>query len=206
MKQKNKGKHHPLLLYRRTMDRFVLATLPLGVVMVVIQWPGLGLLSSTQQNYDNLLLIATVIVLGMALMGLILRSFAYVQARSDHLRLATPLFSLKISYRRIKSVHPAALAKLYPIHDASWSERRFLEPYYGETAVVVELSGYPLSKKFLRLFLGSYTFLPHNTGFVFVVPDWMGLSTEIDTLHGKWRHLQSRAGTDKRALNILGSK
>jgi hypothetical protein len=206
MKQKNKGKRHPLLLHRRTMDRFILATLPLGLVMAVIQWPGLGILSSGQQNNDILLLFATFIVLGMALLGVIFRNFAYVQARADHLRVATPLFALKISYRRVMSVHPAAVGKLFPIHEASWTERRFLEPYYGETAVVIELSGYPLSKKFLRLFLGSHTFLPHRIGFVFLVPDWMGLSTEIDALHGKWRHLQSRAGTDAQMFNILGSK
>lgn len=206
MKQKNKGKRHPLLLFRRTMDRFILATLPLGIIMAVIQWPGLGILPLGQQTNDLLLLFATFVVLGMALLGLIFRKFAYIQARADHLRLATPLFALKISYRRIMSVHPAAMGKLFPVHEASWTERRFLDPYYGETAVVVELSGYPLSKKFLRLFLGSHTFLPHRTGFVFLVPDWMGLSTEIDALHGKWRHMQSRTGTEAQMLNILGSK
>ncbi len=206
MKQKNKGKRHPLLLYRRTMDRFILATLPLGVVMAAIQWPGLGFLPDSHIYSDILLLLATFIVLGMAFTGIIFRKFAYVQAKADHLRVATPLFALKVSYRRVMSVHPASLGKLFPPHEASWTERRFLEPYYGDTAVVIELSGYPLSKKFLRMFLGSNTFLPHRTGFVFLVPDWMGLSTEIDALHGKWRHQQSRAGTDPQMLNILKSK
>jgi hypothetical protein len=90
--------------------------------------------------------------------------------------VATPLLSLKVSYRRLKSVHPATVGKLFPNHQAKWSERRFLEPFYGETAVIVELSTYPLSKRFLRFFLGEHTFLPHLTGFVFLVPDWMGLS------------------------------
>jgi hypothetical protein len=69
MKQKNKGQRHPLLLYRRMMDRFILATLPLGVVMVIVQWPGLGFLSSGQQNNDTLLMFATFIILGMAFLG-----------------------------------------------------------------------------------------------------------------------------------------
>jgi hypothetical protein len=206
MKPKNKGKRHPLLLYRRTLDRFILATLPLGMVMAVIQWPGLGFLPSNQQKTDILLLFATFVVLGMAILGIIFRKYAYVQARADHLRVATPLFALKISYRRIISVHPASIGKLFPLHQASWTERRFLEPYYGETAVVVELSGYPLSKKFLRMFLGAHTFLPHRIGFMFLVPDWMGLSTEIDALHGKWRHMHSRAGTEAQVFNILRSK
>jgi hypothetical protein len=206
MKQKNKGKRHPLLLFSRTMDRFILATLPLGLIMAAIQWPGLGFLPSSQRTNDILLLFATFIVLGMAVVGIIFRKYAHVQARADHLRLATPLFALKISYRRIMSVHPAAIGKLFPVHEASWTERRFLDPYYGETAVVVELSGYPLSKKFLRLFLGSHTFLPHRTGFVLLVPDWMGLSTEIDALQGKWRHQNSRSGTDAQMANILRAK
>jgi hypothetical protein len=206
MKPKNMGKRHPLLLYRRTMDRFVLATLPLGAVMAVIQWPVLGLVSPNQQPFDILLLGATIILLGMALVGILLRNYSYVQARQDHLKLATPLLSLKISYRRLKSVHPTTIGKLFSINEASWSERRFLEPFYGETAVVVELSGYPLSKRFLRFFLGQHTFLPHGTGFVFLVPDWMGLSTEIDGLNGKWRHMQSRSGSNARMSGILGSK
>jgi hypothetical protein len=206
MKPKDKGKRHPLLLYRRTINRFILATLPLGAVMAVIQWPGLGLVPPSQQPFDFLLLGTTIILLGLALLGILFRNYAYVQARKDHLKLATPLLSLKISYRRLKSVHPATIGKLFPIHEASWSERRFLEPFYGETAVIVELSGYPLSKKFLRFFLGQHTFLPHVTGFVFLVPDWMGLSTEIDGLNGKWRHLQSRPASNPGISGILGSK
>jgi hypothetical protein len=205
MKPKETGKRHPLLLYRRTMDRFILATLPLGIVLAVIQWPGLGLVPPNQQVVDFLLLGATIILLGMALLGILFRNYSYVQARQDHLKLATPLLSLSISYRRLKSVHPATIGKLFPIHAASWSERRFLEPFYGETAVVVELSGYPLSKRFLRIFLGQHTFLPHLTGFVFLVPDWMGLSMEIDSLNGKWR-MQSRPGDNAEMSRILGSE
>jgi len=206
MKPKSVGKRHPLLFYRRTMDRFILATLPLGVVMVVIQGPAVGLLPPSQQPYDTLLIGATIVLLGMALLGILFRNYSYIQARQDHLRLGTPLLRLKISYRRLQSIHPATVGKLFPIHEASWSERRFLEPFYGETAVVVELSGYPLPKKFLRYFLGQHTFMPHLTGFVFLVPDWMGLSTEIDGLIGQWRHIQSRPASNLGASKIFGSK
>jgi hypothetical protein len=206
MKPKTTGKRHPLLLYRRTMDRFILATLPLGAVMAAIQWPGLGLVPAGGQPLDLLLLITTIILLGMGLLGILFRNYAHVQARQDHLKVVTPLLSLKVSYRRLKSVHPATVGKLFPIHEAKWSERRFLEPFYGETAVIVELSAYPLSKRFLRFFLGEHTFLPHLTGFVFLVPDWMGLSTEIDGLNGKWRHMQSRSGSNAGISGIMGSK
>jgi hypothetical protein len=206
MKPKSIGKRHPLLFYRRTMDRFILATLPLGAVMAVIQWPALGLLPPSQQPYHTWLLGVTILLLGMALLGILLRNYAYVQARQDHLKLATPLLNLKISYRRLQSVHPATVGKLFPIHEASWSERRFLEPFYGETVVVVELSGYPLPKKFLRNFLSQHTFTPHLTGFVFLVPDWMGLSTEIDGLVGQWRHVQSRSAAAPGTSGVFGSK
>ena len=206
MNQKDTGKRHPLLFYRRTMDRFVLATLPLGMVMAVLQWPGLGLVPANRLSFDFLLMGATAILLSMGFVGIVLRKFSYIQANQDHLKLATPLLSLKVSYRRLKSVHPAAIGKLFPIHEASWSERRFLEPFYGETAVVVELTSYPFSKKFLRFFLGEHTFLPHATGFVFLVPDWMGLSTEIDALNGKWRFMQSRSDSTAGLSGILGSR
>jgi hypothetical protein len=115
----------------------------------------------------------------------------YVQAREDHIRLVTPFVNLKISYQRVRSFHTANFVQLFPPKEASWAQRRFLEPFYGRTALALELSKLPLSKGFLRLFFGPQMFLPTTTGFVLLVEDWLELSTEIDSRMGKWRQGQA---------------
>jgi hypothetical protein len=111
---------------------------------------------------------------------------SYVQPRSDLFRIVTPFLRLNVSYRRVHSVHPAEFHKLYPPAEASWGERRFLRPFYGQTAVVVKLFDYPLHRRFLRFFLPPHMFDPTGKGFVFLVSDWMALSREMDNLRGQW--------------------
>jgi extradiol dioxygenase family protein len=79
------------------------------------------------------------------------------------------------------------LVQAFPPREQSWSQRRFLQSFYGETAVAVELHGYPLSRILLRLFLSPLIYLPQSTGFVFIVDDWMKLSTELDARIASWQ-------------------
>ena len=76
---------------------------------------------------------------------------------------------------------------MFPPSEATWTERALLEPFYSKTAVVVELFNYPISPAILRLFLPPQMFHPQKIGLVFVVADWMALSTEIDSLFGDWQ-------------------
>jgi hypothetical protein len=100
--------------------------------------------------------------------------------------LVTPLFRLNISFQRLRSAHPALIQQLFPAKESSWARRSYLKPFYGKTAIVVELKGYPLNPALLRLFFTKEMFSPRNKGFVILVPDWMKFSTDLDTLHGKW--------------------
>ncbi|RCK74840.1 MAG: hypothetical protein ANABAC_1557 [Anaerolineae bacterium] len=138
------------------------------------------------------LLISGALLLILSFFFIFLRYAAYVQSRSDHLRFVTPFFQMRISYRRIRSAHPAEINALFPPQHISGSLRSFLEPFYGQTAVVLELNGYPMPKPLLRLFLTPAMFHPQVEGLVLLVPDWIAFSGELDTLRSQWMTNLSR--------------
>lgn len=191
MKPRKSGTRHTLLFYRRTMDRVLSLTLLLGIVLLVILIWGNWQVSDHKRTGGDIWLLAGVLVsFGMSLFAFFSRWMAYVQAHQDHLSIVTPFLHLKISYRRIRSIHPSLLQQIFSRDSAKWAETSFLGPFYGKTAIVVETRGYPMDPKLLKMFFPGFMFSPRSPGFVLVVPDWMKFSTEIDTLQGNW--LQSQ--------------
>jgi hypothetical protein len=199
MKIHTTGKRHPLLIYRRRTDPAWQTALGLGLIVVVGQQlsgqvlPYVGLLPFLPSPFDEMLLVSG---LGLVVVGLFLllgSRLAYTQARPDHLRVATPFTRIKISYRRVRSIHPANIAQLFPPENLRGSARSFLEPFLGRTAVAIELNSLPLSQGSMRFFLGTHSLFPRGTGLILLVPDWMSLSTELDSIYGNWRQGQSRA-------------
>lgn len=187
MKSRKTGARYPLLLYRRVMSRLWTSTLVLGLLLVLV-W-GWGKYNTTPlvQSGDNIWLgVAAVLLLAFSLFILLVRNMAYVQPRRDHLRLVTPFLRTNVSYRRMQNSKPVVFQQLFPPKEASWAQRRLLEPFYGKTAVVVDLSSYPLSRGLLRFFLAPQMFSPRSKGLVFLVPDWMAFSTELDSMKGAW--------------------
>lgn len=195
-----KGTRHPLLMYRRMMDRVWKYTLVLGVLLAAAtRWPLLrerDIFGWSSNVWIMAAALLSLIVCGFAFLS---RYMAFVQIRENALMLYTPFLRLKISFRRIRSVHPVLLQQLFPPDKSSWSQRNFLEPFYGLTALVVELRDYPMNPILLRLFLPAQMFSPRSAGFVLMVKDWMKLSTEFDSLHGAW--LQ-RQGTRQRTARV----
>jgi hypothetical protein len=94
---------------------------------------------------------------------------------------------LKISYRRIRSVRNSELQDIFPPKSVRWAVRDLLEPFYGTSAVILELNGYPVSPMLLRLLLPPTMLMPKGTGLVLVVKDWMALSTELDSFNDNFR-------------------
>jgi len=193
MKARKPGSRHTLLLYKRVMDRLWKYTLVLGLLLFAIWfwtwWFGPSVIRGQQ---DLWLFIGAAVVLGFTLFAFFARRMAYVQPRRDHIRLVTPFLRTNISYRRLVSTHPADFAQVFPPKDASWAQRRLLEPFYGMTVVVLELSAFPLPPALLRLFLAPQMFYRRAKGFVLLVPDWMALSTELDSLVGAWQQEQKQ--------------
>lgn len=198
MRTRKAGMRHRLLLYRRTMDRLWIATLVLGVLLGAI-WLWFWFSETPILNPGNeiWLLAGAAVSLGFTVFAFVSRSAAYVQPHRDHLRLVTPFLRLKISYNRIRNVHPTLFQQLFPPDRSSWAQRSLLHPFYGRTVVVVELTSYPISPIFLRLFLSPQMFSPQSNGFVFIVPDWMAFSTEIDTFRSSWMQARKRRKTKR---------
>jgi len=190
-KSKKSSDRHPLLLYRRTMDRVWILTLLLGLLLIATwKWTLVNETIILGISSNIWLLAAAVVSLVLSAFAFLARYVAYLQVFSNYLRVVTPFLRFKISFRRVRSTHPTLVQQLFPPGESSWAQRSFLEPFYGKTAVVVELSAFPMNPALLRLFLPAQMFSPHSTGLVFLVPDWMKLSTEFDSFYGAWLQAQ----------------
>jgi hypothetical protein len=197
MTTSKKGRRHRLLLYTHMIDRLWSPLFPVGLLLTGWMWvsgkyiPDLGLVPSTPFPYDLVLYFTIVLIFSLTLYSLVVRKMAYVQAKKDHLRISTPFLAFNVSYRRILRAYPSQVSQLFKPGKASKSVRSLIEDFDGETALVLETKGFPLSPFILKLFLGKGMLNPERPGFVLLVPDWMALSTEIETLQGESRQ---RAG------------
>ncbi len=171
----------PLLIYERTINRWWPAILTLGLVLV-----GLGVLMMMRRMETwramGLLAVGSVVLL-FTLFLLLIRRMAYVQPRATHLRLVTPFLRLNISYKRFRRTVTTEMAALFPpsARMRDW-QRDILAPLAHKTAVVIELTSFPISPFFLRLFLSPFFFKDRTPHFVILVEDWMGFSTALESL------------------------
>lgn len=108
---------------------------------------------------------------------------AYVRCFPNYFLIRTPLYRLAISYRRILD---SRLTQFNP-GKLRWTQQDFLEPFIGTTVVAINLKGYPLNEKWLRLWFTEFMFQGESTGFIFHVKDWTGLSREVDTYRSQWQ-------------------
>ncbi len=193
-KSKKSGSRHPLLLYRRTMDRVWKATFFLGLLLAAtVLWSLLGTTWILDISSDVWLGTCAVLCLAFSAFAFITRFMAYIQVFGSHVIVQTPFLHLNISYRRVHSAHPSLMQQIFPDEESNWAQRNYLAPFYGKTALVLELNSFPMKKWLLKLFLPAQMFYPQSKGMVFMVPDWMKLSTEFDSFYGAWMETQSRA-------------
>jgi hypothetical protein len=177
------GRKYPLLVYKHMLNRWWPALITMGLVMFVlayteytaplgpfITWPwqlagGVGALA---------------IFLGIFF--IIIKNVAYVQPAADHLKLVTPFMRVNISYKRIKRTMPTEMHYLFPRKSLSGWMQDIFAPLANKTALVIELSGYPVSPRLLRMFLSRFFFKDKSPHLVILVKDWMMLSSELDSL------------------------
>lgn len=191
MAAKKAGKKHILLFYKHSMDRVWRALLLLAVFLIPLWFWAPQLLGIEVGSLadSGLILAMTVSVLG-TVFALLVRKLAYIQVKSDHVLLATPFMRLKVPFRILKSLRPIELGSLYDPRRLSWADRRFLLPYYGQTVMSLLVKDYPRPLGVLKLFLPRFMFNPKERGFVLLVKDWMGLTTEVDSMLGVYRDRQ----------------
>lgn len=180
------GRRYPLLLYRRTIRPFRRLSLLLAILLLILwQLVRASWVSWPQSSGAPWLLAGGLVSALLWLYTLLGPRLAYAQPRSDHLRLQTPIYRLKISYRRILATRPVNLAKTFGSRDLGRSQRRLLEPFMDHTALGIDLRAYPLRPILLRLFFHPSLLAPDRTGFILIVDDWMKLSEQLsDHLEG----------------------
>lgn len=182
---KKRGKRFHLLIYERMWQKWgilsLLVALASGVLWLLA--PRAQFLPSSLRILILVPALASLAIFAYAFMA---RRMAWVQCRPNHIHIQTPIYPLTVSYARVKVVRPTEFSHIFDPSKEKPGRRNWLLPYWGKTAVVVEISKYPIKKNWLRLWFNRYMFSPQVTGFVFLVDDWMTLSRQLDDFRSNW--------------------
>jgi hypothetical protein len=194
MAKSDRGKKHPLLLYRRTMDRVWGITLLLGGVLFALWWFGGAFTSLFRPQMETLVLAAAVIALGVGAFAFAARRLGYVQAHASYFLIATPFFRLKTSYRRVRGVRTMEFFRMFDVDNLNWAMESYVKPFVGESMVVVSVADYPMPPNLIKLFFPDFIMSPRDTEFALLVPDWMALSVELDSRLNEYRRRARKKG------------
>jgi hypothetical protein len=178
------GRKYPLIVYQHLLNRWWPAMITMGLVMFVLAYieytAPLGRFITWPWQLAGSVGVIAILV---GLFFIIIKNFAYVQPRADHLRLVTPFMHLNISYKRIKKATPSEMHYFIPMKSLSGWMQDIYEPLANQTALLIELSAYPISPSVLRMFLSRFFFKDDKTPhLIILVKDWMRLSTELESM------------------------
>ena len=177
---KQRSPRFQLLLYQHVLGRLRSKVFYIGVLLLGLWLLGVaGFTSWPAPPLDRWLLMIGLLAMLFWLISGIATNLAYVQPRSNHLRLQTPLYRVKISYRRIESTRPVDLARMFPPKEVSGGTRNTLKPFYPQTALGVDLRAWPINPRLLKIFFHPTMIAPDRPGFILIVKDWMKLSNQI---------------------------
>jgi hypothetical protein len=177
------GHKYPLVVYRHIVSRW-------WTPMIAI---GLGMFALAYSEYIDPIgrflpwrwqLFATIGALSIfiGVFFWLIRFFAYVQPYPNYLKLVTPFLRINISYKRIKKTTTSEMRYLFSYKSMSGWVRDIFSPLANSTALVIELSGYPISPTVLRLFLHRFFFKDKTPHLVLLVKDWMRFSSELESM------------------------
>lgn len=187
------GHRYPLLVYRHIVSRWWFALVFMGLAL--FGWAYVEYI----QPPSSLLLLPFVVgpflvwpwhlliaVGGLAILtGIffwLIRYFAYVQPYPTYLKLVTPFMRINISYKRIHKTTTTEMRYLFPLKSMSGWVRDIFSPLATKTALVIDLTGYPVSPAVLRLFLYRFFFKDNTPHLVILVQDWMRFSSELESM------------------------
>jgi hypothetical protein len=182
---KKRGKRFRLLIYERMWQKWGLISLLVALASGVL-WllaPRIRFLPSSLRMFILVPALASSAIFAYVFIA---RRMAWVQCKPSTLHIQTPIYPLAISYARIKIVRPTEFSHIFDPSKEKQARRNWLRPYWGLTAVVVEISKYPIKKEWLHLWFNRYMFSPEVTGFVFLVDDWMTFSRQLDDFRSNW--------------------
>jgi hypothetical protein len=177
------GHKYPLVVYRHLVSRWWTPMIAIGLGMFALAY------SEYIDPLGRLLLWPWQLpaaVGGLSiLVGIFfwaIRYVAYVQPYPNYLKLVTPFLRVNISYKRITKTTATEMRHLFSYKGMSGWVRDIFSPLANNTAVIVELTGYPMSPALLRLFLSRFFFKDKTPHFVILVKDWMRFSSELDSM------------------------
>jgi len=190
-KKKQRSDRFRLLVYGRMWQRWALPCL-LIIPTSLAAWWFAPQISIIDQRLRILTMFPALVALFILVYTVWARRLAWVECRTGHLRIQTPILPVAIAYSRVRVVRPKPFAQIYESALANPTRRRWLEPYLNTTALSVELTQYPVTEKWLRLWISPYLLDPTSPEIVLVVNDWMALSRQIDDFRGRWMERRSR--------------
>jgi hypothetical protein len=177
------GHKYPLIVYRHVLNRWWPAMFALGLGMF-----GFGYTEYIQPLGPflpwrwQLCIVVGGLAIFVGIFFWVIRFFAYVQPFPNHLKLITPFMRINISYKRIQKTTATEMRYLFPYNRMSWWVREIFSPLATKTALVIDLSSYPISPVLLRLFLYRFFFKDKTPNFVILVQDWMRFSAELESM------------------------
>jgi hypothetical protein len=177
------GTKFPLVVYQHLLNRWWTPMIALGLGMFGIAYgqymEPLG--PFLPMRWIPLVVIGVLAII-VGIFFLIIRQIAYVQAFPGYLKFVTPFLRLNISYKRIHKTTTVEMRQLFPPKSMSGWMRDIFSPLASQTALVIELKGFPISPVILRMFLSRFFFKDKTPHFVILVKDWMKFSSELDSM------------------------
>ncbi len=165
---------------------------------IMLEWFA-PLLSILHVLYRFLALIPIPIALILLVFISLSRRTAWVQCRANNLHIQSPIYPLVISYARIKEIRSQSFSQVFDPAKEKTASQHWLRPYWGQIVLVVKISKYPISKRWLRLWFSPYVMTPDTPGFVFLVDDWMALSRQIEDFRSAARTRRAKRREKKMA-------
>ncbi len=181
--QKPQRKRHPLLFQQRLSEQFFWpAILTVATCGALLVWNPAKL-----QPYRFYLAVALVCCGLVLILTFAFRLRAYAALTEEAIRVRLPFHRLEIPYRDIKNVRPTELFRMFPPRQQRWTQRRFLEPLFGATVIVIELDELPRPKAWLRLWMTPFMVCPDKVGLIIAVRDWLGFRATLDEYRARLR-------------------
>ena len=179
------GHRYPLLVYRHIVSRWWFALVFMGLGMFALAYseyidPVARYMDMKYSWGFDAAVGVLAILAGFFFWSI--RYFAYVQPYPTYLKLVTPFLRINISYKRIKKTTTTEMRYIFDMKKMSGWVRDIFSPLATKTALVIELTGYPLSPTVLRLFLYRFFFKDNTPHFVILVDDWMRFSSELESM------------------------
>lgn len=177
------GHKYPLIVYRHMVSRWWTPMIAIGLVMFWLAYQEyVTPLGQLLQWRWQLPAAVGGLSIFIGIFFWVIRFFAYVQPYPTYLKLVTPFMQLNISYKRIQKTTATEMRHLFPLKKMSGWVRDIFSPLANNTAVVIELTGYPISPTLLRFFLSRFFFKDKTPHFVILVKDWMRFSAELESM------------------------